>query len=191
MNKALLVVAHPRRDSLTAQVAEQTRDHLTKNNYTVDVLDLHAEGFDPRMTLEDEPDWTNRDKPYSAEVRNHMKRIDAADFIVVVFPVWWYGLPAILKGWIDRVWNYGFAYGRSKARLAEKRMLWLGLAGESQESYAEHGLNDLLARQLQVGISNYCGIKDVSVQFIYGTIPDGSTPTDPLTTADTVLTTFI
>ncbi|KAB2348511.1 NAD(P)H oxidoreductase [Actinomadura rudentiformis] len=191
MKNALLVAAHPRRDSLTAQITEQTRDRLVASGHTVDLLDLHAEGFDPRMTLEDEPDWTDRDKVYSAEVREHMRRIDAADVIVVVFPVWWYGLPAILKGWIDRVWNYGFAYGRSKARLAEKRMLWLGLAGESEESYAEHGLNDLLARQLQVGISNYCGIKDVSVRFVYGTIPDGSTPTNPLTTADITFAEFI
>ncbi|MFG1997957.1 NAD(P)H oxidoreductase [Spirillospora sp. NPDC048911] len=172
MENALLVVAHPRRDSLTAEVAGRTSQRLT--GYDVDVLDLYAEGFDPRLTPPDEPDWTDRDKVYSAEVREHMRRIDAADLIVVVFPVWWYGLPAILKGWIDRVWNYGFAYGRSKARLGEKRMLWLGLAGESQESYAEHGLNDMLSRQLQIGISNYCGIEDVSVRFIYGTVENGS-----------------
>ncbi|GAA2620919.1 NAD(P)H oxidoreductase [Actinomadura fulvescens] len=187
MKNALLVVAHPRRDSLTAQVAERSRAQLAANGFTVDLLDLHGENFDPRMTLEDEPDWTDRDKAYSAEVRDHMRRIDAADLIVVVFPVWWYGLPAILKGWIDRVWNYGFAYGRSKARLDGKRMLWLGLAGESRESYAEHGLDELLAKQLRVGISNYCGIKDAEVRFVYGTIPEEPASATPLADADTAL----
>ncbi len=112
MATALLVVAHHRAGSLTAHIADRARVRLEKDGRTVDVLDLHAEDFDPRMTVADEPDWGDRDKTYSAEVRAHMRRIDAADLIVVVFPVWWYGLPAVLKGWIDRVWNYGFAYGR-------------------------------------------------------------------------------
>ncbi|MEV4201180.1 NAD(P)H oxidoreductase [Micromonospora globbae] len=172
MSTALLVVAHPRGDSLTAQVAGRARVGLEAEGFSVDLLDLHVEGFDPRMTVADEPDWADREKVYSAEVRAHMRRVDAADLIVVVFPVWWYGLPAILKGWVDRVWNYGFAYGRSSPRLAEKRMLWLGLAGESARSYARHGLDEMLERQLRVGISNYCGITDVAVQFVHDTIPE-------------------
>ncbi|MFC9977911.1 NAD(P)H oxidoreductase [Spirillospora sp. NPDC127200] len=173
MPTALLVVAHPRGDSLTARVAGRVRDRLTAAGSTVDVLDLHAEGFDPRMTPADEPDWGDRDKVYSAEVRAHMARIEAADLIVVVFPVWWYGVPAILKGWIDRVWNYGFAYGRSKPRLAGKRMVWLALAGEGEKGYTATGLGDALELQLRAGVSQYCGIQDASVRFLYDAIPSG------------------
>ncbi|MFD1146147.1 NAD(P)H oxidoreductase [Saccharothrix hoggarensis] len=169
--KALLVVAHPRPDSLTWQVAARVRDHLlAAGDVEVDVLDLHVEGFDPRMTPEDEPDWADRDKPYSADVRAHMARISAADLQVVVFPVWWYGPPAILKGWIDRVWNHGFAYGRSQPRLAGKRVRWIGLAGESRETFAEHGLDDVLDRLLRVGVSNHCGVTDASVTVLHSTL---------------------
>ncbi|WP_106397595.1 NAD(P)H oxidoreductase [Actinocorallia populi] len=191
MTTALLVVAHHRGDSLTAHIADRARLSLEKDGRTVDLLDLHAEGFDPRMTPEDEPDWGDRDKEYSAEVRAHMRRIDAADLIVVVFPVWWYGPPALLKGWIDRVWNYGFAYGRSTSRLAGKRMLWLALAGESREAYAEHGLDAALTRQLQTGISRYCGIEDTAVRFVYDTVPDDSAAEGLLTTADGILADFL
>ncbi|ONI89929.1 hypothetical protein ALI22I_13430 [Saccharothrix sp. ALI-22-I] len=99
---------------------------------------------------------------YSAEVRSHMDRISAADLHVVVFPVWWFAPPAILKGWIDRVWNHGFAYGRSRPRLAGKRMRWIGLAGESRETFVA-GMEELMDRQLRVGLSNFCGITDASL----------------------------
>jgi putative NADPH-quinone reductase len=52
--------------------------------------------------------------------------------------VYWQNVPAILKGWIDRVWNYGFAYGRSRPRLAGKRMLWLSLAGATADDHLVH-----------------------------------------------------
>ncbi|MEW1548760.1 NAD(P)H oxidoreductase [Streptomyces tsukubensis] len=165
----LLVVAHPRADSLTARTAARLRDRLTGNGATVDLLDLREEGFDPRLTPADEPDWENRGKRYSPEVRAHMDRVAAADDIVVVFPVWWYSVPAVLKGWIDRVWNYGFAYGRSRPRLAGKRMVWLGLAGAGAADYADSGLGAALDLQLRVGISRFCGIEDTTVHLVHGT----------------------
>lgn len=118
---ALVVVAHPRPDSLTAHIARLTTHRLTAAGYRIDLLDLNAENFDPRMTDADLPDWNNREKIYSPVVESHMRRILAADVIVAVFPVYWMQVPALLKGWIDRVWNYGFAYGRSKPRLRAGR----------------------------------------------------------------------
>lgn len=171
---ALLVVAHPRGDSLTAQVARRAADRLAADGHTVDLLDLHAEGFDPRMTPEDEPDWQDRGKTYSAEVRAHMRRVEAADVLVVVFPLWWFGLPAILKGWVDRVWNYGFAYGRSRPRLGAKRMLWLGLVSYSAAQFAELGWDRTVRHVLGTGVSEFCGITDASVEFLHDSLGEGS-----------------
>ncbi|CAM5631241.1 NAD(P)H oxidoreductase [Streptomyces narbonensis] len=165
----LLVHAHPRSDSLTAQVADLAHARLKDQGGTVDVLDLYAEGFDPVLRPADEPDWEDREKRYSPEVHAHMERILAADDIVVVFPVWWMAPPAVLKGWIDRVWNYGFAYGRSKPRLAAKRMLWLALMGQSAQEIEAQGLSAVVDTQLRLGVSEYCGIKDASVRIVYGT----------------------
>ncbi|MFC7310630.1 NAD(P)H oxidoreductase [Streptomyces monticola] len=170
--KALLVLSHPRRDSLTGLSGERAREQLERQGYTVDVLDLHAEGFDPRMPVADEPDWHDPGKRYSDEVHAHMDRIAAADAIVVVFPVWWFDVPAILKGWIDRVWNHGFAYGAEPTALAAKRILWVGLAGGSQKSYAEQGLDAMIDLHLRVGISEFCGIKDITVRLVHDTVSD-------------------
>ncbi|MEU9706566.1 NAD(P)H oxidoreductase [Streptomyces sp. NPDC047981] len=165
----LLVHAHPRRDSLTAQVAALAHDRLTGAGGTVDVLDLYAEEFDPVLGPADEPDWEDREKRYTPEVHAHMERVLAADDLVVVFPVWWMAPPAVLKGWIDRVWNYGFAYGRSKPRLAAKRMVWLALMGNPREEIEKLGLESVVDLQLRVGVSEYCGIRDSSVRIVYGT----------------------
>ncbi|MFB7942249.1 NAD(P)H oxidoreductase [Streptomyces sp. NPDC004779] len=165
----LLVHAHPRTDSLTAQVTDLLHARLKDGGSTVDVLDLYAEGFDPVLRPADEPDWENREKRYSPEVHAHMDRILAADDIVVVFPVWWMAPPAVLKGWIDRVWNYGFAYGRSKPRLGGKRMLWLALMGNTEAEIDQLGLSAVLDLQLRVAVSRFCGIEDSSVAIVHGT----------------------
>ncbi|WP_040799984.1 NAD(P)H oxidoreductase [Nocardia higoensis] len=165
---ALVVLAHPRPDSLTAHIARLTAQRLTAAGYRIDLLDLHAEDFDPRMTAADLPEWGNRDKTYSAEVESHMRRILAADIVVAVFPVYWVQVPAILKGWIDRVWNYGFAYGRSKPRLAGKRALWLGLAGAAADDPLVDIMRQSLSAQLDDGIAYYCGFAESSVGLLPG-----------------------
>ncbi|OKI81376.1 NAD(P)H oxidoreductase [Streptomyces sp. CB02414] len=160
---ALVVVAHHRTDSLTAHTARRTVGRLEAAGYRGDLLDLHAEGFDPRMTVADQPDWGNREKRYSDETHAHMRRILAAEVVVAVFPVYWQSVPAILKGWIDRVWNYGFAYGRSKPRLAGKRILWLGLAGAPADDVVVEGMRSVLEANLSEGIAYYCGFSRSTV----------------------------
>ncbi|MFJ5774522.1 NAD(P)H oxidoreductase [Streptomyces sp. NPDC093094] len=160
---ALVVVAHHRSDSLTAHTARRAAARLEAAGYRIDLLDLHAEGFDPRMNVEDQPDWGDREKTYSEETRAHMRRILDADVVVAVFPVYWQSVPAVLKGWIDRVWNYGFAYGRSKPRLAGKRMLWLGLAGATSDDPLVQGMQAALEAGLSEGIASYCGFSHSSV----------------------------
>jgi putative NADPH-quinone reductase len=161
-----VVIAHHRADSLTAHTARRTVARLETAGYRVDLLDLHAEGFDPRMNAADQPDWGNREKPYSDEVQAHMRRVLDADVVVAVFPVYWQHVPALLKGWIDRVWNYGFAYGRSRPRLAGKRMLWLGLAGTASDDPVTEGMRAVLETGLSEGIAYYCGFSHSSVALL-------------------------
>ncbi|WP_026928639.1 NAD(P)H oxidoreductase [Glycomyces tenuis] len=164
---ALIVVSHHRSDALTAAVAERAAKRLEAAGYGVDLLDLQAEGFDPRNSAADEPDYGNRDKVYSEEVHRHIARVHAADLIVPVFPIWWFGLPALLKGWIDRVWNYGLAYGRSASPMKSKRMLWIGLAGLPEDDPNADLIGALLDGTLRRGISEYCGVPDVRTLALY------------------------
>ncbi|MER7346999.1 NAD(P)H oxidoreductase [Streptomyces aurantiacus] len=175
MAKVLLVTGHPRPDSLTSQLVRHARERLTAQGHAVDLLDLAAEGFDPRMTPADEPDWADPEKTYSPEVQEHMRRVAAADAIVVVFPLWWFGLPALLKGWIDRVWNHGFAYGGRDSLLDRTRVLWLGLVSYDREQFAELGWEETVTRVLDRGISQFCGIapERVAVRYVYDSLKVG------------------
>ena len=83
-----------------------------KAGHAVDWLDLHAEGFEPVMGADERRRYnamTREDHPLPA----HADRLEAADALVVIYPTWWYGLPAMLKGWFDRVFTPGLAFAVS------------------------------------------------------------------------------
>ncbi len=94
-----------------------------------------------------------------------MKKHDALAFI---FPVWWFNLPAMLKGYIDRVWNNSFAYGSSK--LHHHQVLWLGLAAASKELFEKREYDQMMSRMLNTGIAGYCGISNSKVEILYNTL---------------------
>ena len=164
-----VIWAHPRTDSLTASIAQDVIDELTSFDCEVDVLDLYREGFNPVLDEPDEPDWENIDKRYSDEVMDHAKRTKSAEAVVFVFPVWWYSVPAILKGYIDRVWNNGLFYGQGRrADLIATR--WIALAGESKEAFKKRDYDKLIEHQLNVGIAGLCGVHDSRVELLYNTV---------------------
>ena len=101
--KILVIVAHPRKNSLTASITKRFTEGLIKAGHQYELLDLYAEGFNPILYTQDEPDWNNANKVYSKEVVLEMERIKASDAITFIFPMWWYSMPAIMKGYLDRV----------------------------------------------------------------------------------------
>jgi len=148
--KTLLVVAHPRSDSLTAVAANRFAAAIKHNGHEVEFADLVAEKFVPVLREDDEPDWDNPSKEYSLAVRNEMRRIERNDATVMIFPIWWWSMPAVLKGWIDRVWNHGWAYG---ARKFPNRRVWIiGIAGGDLNLFEKRGYDRAIDTQLNVGI---------------------------------------
>ncbi len=105
----MVVSCHPLAESFTQVAAAKAMSALTKAGHRVDHLDLHAEGFEPGLTaverIAHHADVS--EKPWIAD---HAKRLQSADSLVLVYPTWWSGQPAMLKGWFDRVWTTGVAY---------------------------------------------------------------------------------
>jgi len=163
--KTLLVVAHPRQSSLTWAVADVFGAAIVARGYAVERANLVQEGFDPTLHPPDEPDWGDPVKTYSAVVQAEMRRIERNAATVLVFPVWWWSMPAILKGWIDRVWNNGWAYGGRK--LPHRQALMIGTAAGSAEGYRRRGYDEAMLTQLVVGVMNYCGIDDAELRLLY------------------------
>jgi NAD(P)H dehydrogenase (quinone) len=101
--RMLLVLAHPMRESFAYAVHRSAVTGLERAGHEVRILDLYAMGFDPVMSAEDR---LNYHTPGENEtpVAEHLDHLRWAEGLVFVYPTWWYSMPAMLKGWIDRVW---------------------------------------------------------------------------------------
>lgn len=176
MKQVQLIWAHPRSDSLTATVAEAVKDELVMHGWSVAELDLYRAGFNPVLTSIDEPDWSTLDNTYSDEVMKLAAELTDKDAAFIVFPVWWFSSPAILKGYIDRVWNYGIFYGGDR-RLPFDSVRWIALAGTTEEAYAEYDLDKSVANLFNIGIAKFCGAEDSKVTILYDTL--GEKAKDP------------
>jgi len=176
----LTVVCHPRTTSLTFAVARQFVDGLTAGGNQTEVLDLHRSGFDPVLREVDEPNWSEEAQTFSKEVEDEIERMRRHDALAFVFPVWWWGMPAMLKGYIDRVWNFGWAYGGHS--LPHRRVVWLALAGSGREAFIEWGFDREMVHYFDVCLARYCGIADSRVEVLYETTADAKlgTALDPV-----------
>jgi len=168
MTKILLVVAHPRANSLTHAAAEAFTRAAQTRGHEVELADLMREGFDPVLSEADEPDWSHPEKSYSDAVRSEMARIERNEATVLLFPIWWWSMPALMKGWIDRVWNHGWAYG---GRLyPHENILAIGIAGSTRTDYVQGEFDRALRIQIENGILRYCGGKTARLEILYGSL---------------------
>jgi putative NADPH-quinone reductase len=106
MTRVLVVLAHPNEKSFNHAIANTAAAKLRENGHEVVFHDLYAEQFDPMLPTGEIPEGA----PVSAEVEAHCKDLVQAEAIIIVHPNWWGQLPAILKGWVDRVFRPGVAY---------------------------------------------------------------------------------
>ncbi len=107
--KCLIVTAHPLKDSLCATLTQNVVNTLKQAGHEVMVEDLYEEKFEPALTVNERQSYYA--KSYDASnVAAQVERLQEAEALVLLFPTWWFGFPAILKGWFDRVWGPGIAY---------------------------------------------------------------------------------
>jgi putative NADPH-quinone reductase len=107
--RVLVLYAHPLADSFAAMLHRAIITALQRQGHEIDDCDLYAEGFDPVLSAAERAAY-NTEAPDLAGVADHVARLRAAEALVLCFPTWWYGLPAILKGYFDRVWANGVAF---------------------------------------------------------------------------------
>ena len=126
MARALVLFAHPCPESFSAALHTTVVDTLKGKGWDVDDCDLNAEGFSPVLTEAERRGY--HEEPENIEpVREYVERVQAADAMVMVFPVWNFGYPAILKGFLDRVFLPGVSFklvdGKVKPNLTHIRKL--------------------------------------------------------------------
>ena len=106
---ALVIMAHPAKSSLTRAVARAIVEALQAHGRDAEMVDLAAERFDPVFGPADHAAF-NRKGALPDDVQAEQRRIDRADHLILVYPVYWWAMPALLKGWIDRVFVAGWAF---------------------------------------------------------------------------------
>lgn len=184
--KILLVFAHPESRSLNGALRDVAIEELTAQGHEVLVSDLYADGWKSEVGHADFPllPPDARLVPVAAsktafeagalteDVKAEIEKLLWADVLILQFPLWWFSMPAILKGWVDRVFAYGFAYGvgehsdkrwgdrYGEGSLTGKRAMLIVTAGGWEEHYSARGVNgpiDDLLFPINHGILYYPG----------------------------------
>lgn len=166
----LIVVSHPDSQSLTHNIARQLTEGITSTGGSVEIADLVAEGFDPRFTADDVAAFRQGGTVTEEIVVEHT-RIDRADTLVLVYPIYWWSMPAQLKGWIDRVFTQGWAYdadaeGRLVKKLQHLKVHLVAIGAGDMRTYARHGYFAAMRTQIDHGIFDFCGAQVLSSELL-------------------------
>jgi NAD(P)H dehydrogenase (quinone) len=190
--KVLIVYAHPEPDSLTGALKDVAVEQLRADGHEVRVSDLYAMGWKAHADAADfgVVEETNfmlasgeafANGTLSEDIRAEQEKLLWADTVLLHFPLWWFAMPAILKGWVDRVFTCGFAYGAGGTAiprygdgvLAGRRAMLVVAVGGREPAYSDRGINgptaDLLF-PIHHGILYYPGMDVLPPFVVHGAI---------------------
>jgi NAD(P)H dehydrogenase (quinone) len=183
---ALIVYAHPEPRSFTGALRDAAVRTLGEMGHEVLVSDLYAMRFNPVPGWHDFVDHDRAEffgyeieqkraaeaGSFAPDLRAEMEKLLACDLLLLNFPLWWYGFPAILKGWVDRVFAAGFAYGGGRwfdrGVFRGKQAMLVLTTGGPESAYSPEGLQGDISQILfpiQHGVLHYTGF-DVLPPFI-------------------------
>lgn len=187
----LIVFAHPEPQSFNGALFDTAVRTLRDAGHTVVTSDLYRMGFNPvsdrhNFTTVSNPDYlklqleetlASKEDGFAPELEAELRKIETCDLMIWQFPLWWFGLPAILKGWADRTLAMGRAYGYGNIYetgvFKGKRALLSLTTGGPQEAYAKGGFNGDMAailRPIQRGILEFTGFSVLAPEIHYGPV---------------------
>jgi len=187
--KVFVVYWHPEPQSFNAAMFRTARETLTAAGHEVRSSDLHEMQFDPvssrkNFTTVKDPDYLRLQveemhatemNGFSEEIESEISRIEWCELMIWQFPLWWFGLPAVLKGWVDRVLAMGRAYGGGRIYQSGvfrgKRALLSLTTGGPEKAYrkgASTGDITAILRPIHRGMLQFVGFDVLEPQIVYG-----------------------
>ncbi|KFP73565.1 Ribosyldihydronicotinamide dehydrogenase [quinone], partial [Apaloderma vittatum] len=179
--KVLIVYAHQEPKSFNGSLKRVAVEELSKQGCSVTVSDLYAMQFEPRATRNDIVGCLHNSEEFSyavetwkaymrgglsSDLTEEQKKVQEADLLIFQFPLYWFSMPAIMKGWMDRVLIQGFAYDLPKTYnsglLKNKLALFSFTTGGSKASYGKESISGdirYILWPMQHGIMHFCGVK--------------------------------
>ena len=186
--RVLIVHAHPEPHSFNAAMTRTAAEALRAGGAEVVISDLYALGFDPvsdrrnfvtmanpaRLDLQAEEALASREGGFVRELQAEMEKLAWCDLLILQFPLWWLGPPAILKGWIDRVFAIGQAYGGGRwfdgGMMRSKRAMCSVTIGGPEASYSDLGVYgpiEAVLHPLHRGVLGFCGFEVIAPFLVF------------------------
>jgi len=169
MQNYLLIYSHPNPKSFNHSIKEKIASVLRSKGKNVEVRDLYVLGFDPVLSAGDFSQFADGKTP--PDIAKEQEYIKKADALIFIYPVWWFGLPSILKGYIDRVFSKGFAYDYAgkmpRGLLVGKKVMVFSTTGGPKITYFLGGYKSALDKTITSGIFKFCGMDVIFHKFFY------------------------
>ena len=168
--KHLIIYSHPFEGSFCNAIMQSYQESLIENHHQVKIRNLYAIEFNPVLNSSE---LLNLEKGIiSPDVRLEQEYIEWADVVNFIYPMWWSGMPAILKGYIERVFCEGFAYrlteNGSMGLLTDKKVFILSTMGNTELYSEQHGILEAIKIIEDNSIFEYCGMEVIKHKFIDG-----------------------
>ncbi|MDD4005505.1 MAG: NAD(P)H-dependent oxidoreductase [Elusimicrobiaceae bacterium] len=167
--KYLIIYAHPNPKSFCAAVRDTHIAALAQAGNETELLDLYAENFKAALDSADFSAFAANTLP--DDIKTAQAKIARADMITLIYPIWWMSFPAILKGFIDRVFLKGFAYDYTpqgpRGLLSGKQIIIFNTAGGSKNEYEKSGNRTCIEHLASDGIFRFSGLRVTRHVFLY------------------------
>ena len=187
--RVLIIHAHHEPSSFNGAMLRTAISALSETGHQVRVSDLYQMGFDPvsdrrnfigardsdRLDQQAEERFAAEHGLFAADIKAEMEKLAWCDVAIFQFPLWWLGMPAVMKGWIDRVFAVGVAYGGGRwfdrGLLAGKRAMLAVTTGGEAAAYSELGLYgpaQAILHPMNHGVLGFVGFEVIEPFVVYG-----------------------
>jgi len=185
----LIVFAHPNPNSFNSAIKEKTISSILENGHNFEISDLYQMGWNAAAGKNDFKEHINsleinlineqqnslKNDLYKDDLKIEMEKLKKADYLIFIFPLWWASCPALLKGWIDRVFTCDFAWGMKnmfhKGLMLGKRAAIFTTAGGDEGEYSENGDQQATLKQslnhIHRGTLAFCGFDVLPIHAIF------------------------
>ncbi|TYO95052.1 NAD(P)H-dependent oxidoreductase [Desulfallas thermosapovorans] len=159
---ALVIYCHPNPKSFNAAILDVVKQELEQKGAKIKVKDLYAMNWNPVLSAADFQKFLAGEKP--EDIAREQADVVWADVLVLISPIWWFSIPAMLKGYIDRVMSQGFAYEYTptgpRGLLTGKRAAVITTSGADENTANQTGMMKALNTSFIHGTFTFCGFAD-------------------------------
>lgn len=168
----LIVLAHPNPESFNHAISKTVEERLVKNGHLVRVRDLYHMGFDPVLSLEEWKRYDTQSGETPEDVKAEQSEIRWANHMILIYPTWWWSPPAMMKGYLDRVFTPVFAFEADVegiwGKLKDKTVSIIQTTGADETFIKEKGMDESVRKLMGIGIFGFCGMQVANHEFLMG-----------------------